>query len=149
MGVSFNVWLLILGPMVFGLAIKWPRKDNDIIYSSKVGIIRRFSAFIIDLYIAGIGILPIICLPSLLLEYMATGEWQWSFQRGFFRKTDIIGNIFFFVGIYGIYKYFNWHFKNHMQTIGQYLLRFTLIPTQNDLGYKGNARKIKIRQKED
>jgi len=109
--------------------MKWPRHQVTIIEDSRVGIFRRIAAFHADMFVCTIAMLPLVCMPNLFFEYIATGEWQWSFERAFFRRTDLVGIFVFFLSIYGMYYYFVWHFKNQKQTLGQHFLGFMLVPT--------------------
>ena len=126
--VSFSPSGLILLPVLFLIALKWPRHDVEILDESRVGIIRRYFAFNIDLCVGLIAILPFICMAGLILEFMVTGQWVWAFERDFFRWTDVINVAVFFMGCYGIYYYIKWHFENGRQTLGQHFLRFQLLP---------------------
>jgi len=126
--VSFNLWALIILPIVFVLLLRWPKLQVDIIEDSRVGIFRRIAAFYVDISVCTIGILPLVSMPPLFLEYLATGEWQWSFERDFVRRADLLNLTVFFIGLYGMFYYFSWHFKNGKQTLGQHFLGFKLVP---------------------
>jgi hypothetical protein len=127
--VSFDPLGLILLPALFLIGVNWPKRHGDTIETSRVGLLRRFAAFYIDLFIAMAGVLPIICMTALATEFYATGNWQWSYERDFFRPTDVIDIAAFLLGFAGIFYYFRWHFKKRVQTLGQHVLGFTLIAT--------------------
>jgi hypothetical protein len=65
-----------------------PRRHGSVIEESRVSLVRRFVAFQIDVAVAGVGVIPFVIPPVLVSEYLATGVWQWSFERKYFRPTD-------------------------------------------------------------
>ena len=129
MQVSTSLISLILFPTIFAFLFKWPKRHGDVIEESRVGLLRRAAAFNIDVFVGICGVGPIISIPPLVVEYFVTGNWQWSFEREFFRQTDLINVFFLLIGMYAIFYYFKWHFKNQKQTVGQHLLNFKLIPS--------------------
>ena len=134
MSVSFGLWALILFPVAFIILMKWPRRLPGIEYDdeSRVGLIRRYFTLSVDLFVGLIGVMPLVCMTDLFLEYLATGTWQWSFERDFFRTTDIIGILLILLGFYGIFYHIKRCFVQDQQTLGQYLLKVRLIPTTED-----------------
>ena len=126
--VHFSPYGLILFPLVFLLAWKWPRPSRIVNEDSRVGIIRRISALYIDMFVGMLGALPFICMSCLFVEFLVTGKWVWSFERDYFMWTDVICMIIFFAGFYGMYYYLKWHFRHGKPTLGQHLLKFRLIP---------------------
>jgi len=85
---------------------------------------RRVLAFLIDIYVAALGMLPLIALPILFIEFLSTGDWVWSFRRGYFRTSDIILFPLCVFGVVGMVYYWIWHSKNNRQTFAQRLLKF-------------------------
>lgn len=100
----------------------------QVIEGGRVGRRRRFFAVYIDCFVAMAGIMPLVILPMLVFEYLAVGEWVWSFSRDYGRATDLVMLPLVISGFYFIYFYFKWHFDRDKQTIGQYLLGMKLIP---------------------
>ncbi len=129
MFISSSLSSLIVLPAIFALTLKWPKSHGNIIHDSRVGLVRRSVAFTIDLTIAAIGVFPFSSMLGLFLEYLATGVWAWSFERDFFRASDLLAILGMLLAFYGIFYYFKWHFKNEKQTLGQHLLNFKLIPS--------------------
>ena len=126
--VSFAPYGLILFPILFLIALRWPRREIEVLENSRVGIIRRYFALNVDVFVGMLAVLPFICMLALFLEFFVTGQWVWSFERETFRSTDIVSVAGIFVGFYGIYYYIKWHFQHGKQTLGQYLLGFQLLP---------------------
>jgi len=127
---SINPVLLIILPFIFYILHKWPKSKVEIIETSRVGIFRRIAAFYIDMVVAIIGVFPLMCMPILILEYLETGKWVWTFQRDYFRLTDILSIVIMLGGFLGIAYYSRWHFINGKQTLGQHLLKFNLTPRE-------------------
>ncbi|MEM9496014.1 MAG: RDD family protein [Pseudomonadota bacterium] len=131
MSVSFDPWVLAFLPLAFVLIFGWEKRHGEVIEDSRVGIVRRFIAFIIDLLVATLGILPLISMPALILEFFSTGKWAWSYEREVFLSRDMFSILLFLMGTCLISYYFSWHLKNSKQTLGQHLLRFKLVPTND------------------
>jgi RDD family len=128
MNVSMSPWGLIILPVAFLLLLKWPKQHGTILEDTRVSLIRRVAAFYIDVSVAMIGVIPLTTMPILVVEYLTMGEWQWSFDRDFFRDTDWIFVVCLLASFYGIFYYFKWHFDKRKQTVGQHLLKFMLVP---------------------
>lgn len=123
---------LVLFPIVFVLLMRWPKRDGLIIEGGRVGVFERFGAFLTDLFVAMMPIAPIIVMADLIIEYFATGSWQWSYERDFSRSTDIISAGIMVMGFIAIFYYFKWHFERSKQTLGQHFFRFKLIATREN-----------------
>ena len=129
--VSGSLWAAILCLGVGLLLALWPKRHGGVISDSRVSLKRRFAAFVIDMYVATMVVISFPIFVSLTTEAIATGSWAWSFERDYYRRTDIIGTLAFFAAFAGIYFYFAWHFGQQRQTLGQHLLSFKLIPATN------------------
>lgn len=128
MSISFSWWALIIFPLAFYFLHRWPKKEVEVIEDSRVGVFRRLAAVYIDLAVAMIGILPIITLPGLFIEYLYTGEWAWVVKREP-KSRDMFHMAILLLGFLGIYAYARWHFKRSRQTLGQHFMGFKLIST--------------------
>ncbi len=133
--VSFSLGALILFPIVFYLLHKWPKPRVEIIETSRVGIFRRIAAVYVDMGVGVIGIIPLVCMPSLIIEYFETGHWAWSFERTNFRPSDILSTFFMLLGFFVIFYYSRWHFLRGKQTLGQHLLGFVLEPMEEKTNF--------------
>jgi len=81
----------VILPSLFIVLMKWPEgHGNSIIENSRVGILARLAAASVDAFVGLIGVLPFTCMTGLTIEFLVTGQWQWSFERNFVRPTDII-----------------------------------------------------------
>ena len=123
--VSFGLIPLMIFPILFYLSFRWPKPKEEVPDISQVGWVRRFPAFLIDANVAMFGVLPFTCMPILMLEYLATGHWVWSFDRDYFRTSDILSALITVLGIFGFVYYWIWHFKKKKQTFGQRILKFS------------------------
>lgn len=123
--ISFGIAPLTIFPAIFYLSFKWPSPKDSVGDISRIGAPKRIFAFFIDLHVAMPGMLPIVCMPTLFLEYLSTGVWVWSFERNFSRASDLISVPLIFFGVLGLGYYWSWHHKNKKQTFAQRLLRFT------------------------
>ena len=134
--VESNLVLLVIYPIIFCILHKWPRSRVAITKSSRVGFFRRTAAIYIDMCVAGFGIFPLVCMPALIIEYLATGNWAWGFQRDYLRQTDVFWLIPSpLIIFFGIYYYSKWHFVNDKQTLGQHFLKFKLMPMAKEAQY--------------
>ena len=86
-----------------------------------------------------IGILPLIFMHTLIIEYFETGQWVWNFDRDYFRLSDILEAVMLFLGFFGIFYYPRWHFVNDKQTLGQHLFKFKLIPMETNTSFAMRA----------
>lgn len=128
--VSANPWGFVILPILFVLAHRWPKHHGRVLEDSRVGIFRRLGAFYIDMSVSMFATLPVVLIVWLATEYVATGQWQWSYERDFFRWTDIIDISAMLLGFYGMFYYQKWHFYNNRQTLGQHIFKFKLLPLE-------------------
>ena len=126
-----SAWGLIALPMAFLLLLKWSKQHGTILENTRVSLVRRVAAFYIDVFVGIIGIMPLMAMPSLIAEFLATGEWHWSFERDYFTGRDWIFVITTLVSIFGIFYYFKWHLNKQKQTVGQHLMNFKLVPAND------------------
>jgi len=136
---SFNLAGLLILPVIFFFLHRWPKAKVEIIETSRVGIIRRIAAFYVDMVVGMIGVLPIICMTSLTIEYIETGQWAWSFSRDYFRPSDILGVAIFLLGFFGIFYYSKWHF------VRRPIWPWTIMKRKQDYWWD-KASKIKARK---
>ena len=130
LSVSSEPWVFILFPLGFAIALWWPKRHGTVIEESRVGLTRRFVAFCLDFFVIVVGVLPAVSLPTLVIEYIATGVWQWSFEREVFRPRDWVSLFIGLAACFGAFYYFKWHFDRGAQTIGQHLMKFKVLPTR-------------------
>lgn len=131
----FNLAALVILPVIFYFLHRWPKAKVEVIETSRVGIIRRIAALYVDMVVGIIGALPIICMTSLTIEYLETGQWAWSFERDYFRPSDVLGTAVFLLGFFGIFYYSKWHFVRGKQTLGQRWLKFKLLPMEEKTNF--------------
>lgn len=89
-----------------------------------VGLIRRFAAFLIDIYVAVLALGSIFALIPLWVEAMRTGHFEWRFERTYsvpsdsyvFPPLSVIGVLIFFF-------YFAYPLTIGKQSPGEYALR--------------------------
>lgn len=124
MQVSFGIIPLVVFPSLFYLSFKWPNPKDAVPDISQIGLVKRFLAFFIDMHVSMFGVLPAICMPILILEYMSTGQWVWSFERDYSRATDGVSFLIMMIGFFGFFFYWIWHSQNKKQTFGQRLFKF-------------------------
>lgn len=127
--VSSDPIAILIFPLIGLALLRWPQKSTQTIDELRVGLIRRYTALMVDLCIVMSLTLPPTNFLSLLLEYMHTGQWQWSFHRTEFRPTDTIHMTLIMSNFVAMFLYFSWHIRRNKQTVGQYWLGFRLIPT--------------------
>lgn len=130
MSVSSEPWAFILLPLGFAIALWWPKRHGTVIEGSRVGLTRRFVAFYLDFFVIVVGVLPAVSLPALVIEYIATGVWQWSFEREVFRPRDWVSLFIGLAACFGAFYYFKWHFDRGAQTLGRHLMKFKVLPTR-------------------
>ena len=131
MNISASLWGSITFPVIFLLLLIWRKQHGEILENSRVSLIRRVAAFSVDMFVAMIGVMPLVTMPALIVEYLSTGAWQWSFERDDFRDTDWVSVLCLLAGFYGIFYYFKWHFNRQKQTVGQHLMSFKLVPAND------------------
>ncbi|HAQ77573.1 MAG TPA: hypothetical protein DCR96_13880 [Hyphomonas sp.] len=131
LSVSSDPWGFILLPWGFAIALWWPKRHGTVIEESRVGLTRRFVAFYLDFFVIVMGVFPAVSLPALVMEYIATGAWQWSFEREVLMSRDWVSLVIGLASCFGGYYYFKWHFDRGAQTFGQHLLRFKVLPSRD------------------
>lgn len=137
MWTSAELWSLIVYPVVFVLLMKWPKTHGPIDDQSRVGLVERFAAFCVDANCALLAVAPFSFMPLILAEYVATGIWQWRFQRDFLRPTDALIFVVITMWVFVVFCYFKWHFKNQKQTLGQHLFKFKLVSMSEQTSLSG------------
>ena len=136
---SFNLAGLVIFPVIFYFLHRWPKAKVEVIETSRVGIIRRIAALYVDVFVGIIGILPIICMTSLTIEYLETSQWAWSFERDYYRPSDVLGTAVYLLGFFGGFYYSKWHFVRGKQTLGQHWLKFKLLPVEEKTNFPVRA----------
>jgi hypothetical protein len=117
--------LLSIGLGLF--LVFYRQQKNGLDQSKIVGVWRRFASFILDFMTVLMVITPLSALPILIAEGVYTGRFQWSFDRDFSRSTDTTylmpGLILAFIVLY---YYFYKHARLNRQTVGQYILGYSV-----------------------
>ena len=131
LAVSADLWAILLLPLLFAIALWWPKRHGAVVEDSRVGLTRLFMALHIDMFVILLGGLPAVFIPALVMEYIATGVWQWSFEREVFMPRDWVSLVIGLASCFGGYYYFKWHFDRGAQTFGQHLLRFKVLPSRD------------------
>lgn len=126
--VSAHPISIVLLPIIGIFFLKWPQKNVTPFEGKKVGVLRRFFGFFIDMTTVIMVILPVAVIFMLILEYIATGYWQWRFERESFRWWTDIPSLFAILCVFSsLFYYRRWHFNRSFQTIGQYLMGYKLV----------------------
>lgn len=118
---------LVLAVVLGGVILLFPRKRGAVIPEQSVGLLRRLAAFYLDFFLFMLVLTPLLAIPALLIEASATGEFKWEFVRDFSRPSDVwvLTPVVLFA-FYLLYSYFYWHAVKRRQTIGKYLLGYSL-----------------------
>lgn len=118
---------LVVAIVLAGFILLFPRKRGTVITEQTVGLLRRLAAFYLDFFLFMLVLAPLLATPALLIEASATGEFEWEFVRDFSRPSDgwVLTPVFLFA-FYLLYSYFYWHAAKQRQTIGKYLLGYSL-----------------------
>ena len=109
------------------LIMFFPRISGQDHPKKPVGHWRRFLAYNIDFFFIVMLCFPVLVLTNLTLEYFATGEWQWSYDRQETKPRDIVGFIQGIGVFYGLYYYFYKHAALNRPTAGQYIMGYRII----------------------
>ena len=118
----------VISALVFSLLIIFfPRIWGQDLPKKPVGLWRRFFAYSIDLFFIVMLCFPVLMMFTLTLEYFATGEWQWSYDRQEMKPRDIFGFIQGIGVFYGLYYYFYKHAALNRPTAGQYIMGYRII----------------------
>ena len=126
--VSQSPTALPAGIMIALAALFWPRKSSQNNSTRPVLILRRLGAFVLDFAIVFAALIPFLGLTMLYLEAQATGEFVWSFSRGFSRPSDwqiMVPGILLIQA--SVVAYFYLHNILNRQTAGKYILGYVLI----------------------
>jgi hypothetical protein len=127
-GNPFSLVLLIVASVVI---FSWPRAKLPVISGIPIGRFRRYVAATIDLLCVSYVYFSIIFSLTYLMEWIATGIWQWSWQREAFEFRDIISYLIFFAGFFGIYQYFWRHLVSGNPTVGQFVMGYRIIELEH------------------
>ena len=126
--VSQSPTALPAGVVIALAALFWPRKSSQNNSRRPVLILRRLGAFVLDFAIVLSALSPFLGLTMLYLEAQATGEFAWSFTRGFSRPSDWQ---VMFPGILliqaSVVTYFYLHNVLNRQTAGKLILGYALV----------------------
>ena len=131
---SYSLEVFLLSCFIIALIFLWPQAQLSTDMDSRVSLKRRFAAFVVDYHIILLCILTFASMLALYLQYRSTGKWLWSFPR----NNDIRDRFNFSISIImyiALYVYLSWSFHKGIQTIGQRLLRFSLLSTVDDARY--------------
>jgi len=128
MTVSFHPLGLLLPLIPIYIFYRFRPSRVTVDEDSKVGLFRRYIALGIDLNISMFALLPLCCMLSLGVEYLATGNWMWGFQREEIYLRDILHTCIILSTFFGIYFYIRWCFWRGVQTLGQAAMGFIVLP---------------------
>ena len=126
--VSQSPTALPAGIMIGLVALFWPRTSSQRNRRCPVLILRRLGAFILDFTIVLAALSPFLGLSMLYLEAQATGEFAWSFTRGFSRPSDsqvMLPGILLIQA--SVVAYFYLHNVLNRQTAGKLILGYALV----------------------
>lgn len=99
-GNPYSLALIIIAACII---FSWPRPQSLIVLGVPVGRFRRHVAATIDLLCLGFVLFAVDFTLAYLMEWIATGYWQWSWQRETYEPRDIIGILPIFLAFYGVY----------------------------------------------
>lgn len=126
--VSQSPTALPAGIMIALAALFWPRKSSQNTIRRPVLILRRLGAFVLDFAIVLAALSPFLGLTMLYLEAQATGEFAWSFTRGFSRPSDwqvMVPGILLIQA--SVVAYFYLHNVLNRQTAGKLIFGYALV----------------------
>ena len=118
-GMSILVWLLY-----------WIVLDGDEPFLAKkpAGVIRRFMAAFVDLFLAIFGLSGLSGIFPVLVEWRITGEFAWQIERDYARSSD---SILLWSGLplifAGLVLYFAYPMTRGRTTIGEYLWGYRVL----------------------
>lgn len=130
---SSSLVSIICGLILLVFVFKFPRtfsKTSEV----RAGVWRRFGAFFVDFLVVINALTPFMVIPALSAEFGYTGEFNWRFERDFARPTDnliILPTVFLMIGI--LLYYFYYFGIRYGQTVGQYILGYKVISTNEPL----------------
>lgn len=125
MKVSTSVASLAASFVLIAFMALFPQKTGTAAHAEPVKIWERAIAFHIDYAVALLAVLPVVKVPMLLAEAVATGALQWSFERNFLRPIDYASILLEgLLGLAFVFGYFYVHSVAGRRSIGQYLLGF-------------------------
>lgn len=113
-----------------GFVIWFPRLPREDYPERRVGIWNRFWACQIDFIVAICLLIGIYIILILIIEYLATGQWQWSYARDEMKVRDVFGEAGIFLLYFGLYYYFYKHAALGRATPGQYILGYRIVPAE-------------------
>jgi hypothetical protein len=122
-----NPYSLALTIIAACIIFSWPRPQLPIILRVPVGRFRRYVAATIDMISLCFVAFSLIFSLTYLMEWIATGYWQWSWQRETFEPRDIIGILSVFLAFYGVYQYFWRHLLSGKPTVGQFVMGYRIV----------------------
>jgi RDD family len=129
--VSSSTHPLLLVWAVMGILFYWflMRRELRAETGDAAGLLRRFFAFLIDLYFVTLISGGILALVPLLVEARRTGHFTWTFERGYSVASD--DYLFFPLSLIGViifFLYFAYPLLLGKQSVGDYLLRLRVTP---------------------
>ena len=129
--VSSSTHPLLLVWAVMGILFYWflMRRELRAETGDAAGLLRRFFAFLIDLYFVTLISGGILALVPLLVEARRTGHFAWTFGRGYSVASD--DYLFFPLSLIGViifFFYFAYPLLIGKQSVGDYLLRLRVTP---------------------
>ena len=126
---SASLISLVLGVITGLFALLCPRQEMVANPAKPVGIFQRFGAFLLDIMVVMAAFTPALTFPILYFEAQATGAFAWSFSRDFARATDVLALMpGILLAQISLVAYFYFHATKNRQTIGQYILGYSVLP---------------------
>ena len=118
---------LVAFPVIGAALLALPQRKRPVDGESRVGKLRRVTAFVTDMSVGIMITLPPIVLISLAVEWATTGAWAWSYERDFVRATDFVFVGLMMTSLVAVGFYFRRQFAAGLMTPGQRLMGFRLV----------------------
>ncbi len=121
-GVSFVSALLLIG-----FLWRYPQKTGHSAPHPPVGIVERSAAIVVDFFVVVFAVSPLLALPSLVAEWVVTGEFKWRFSRDAPLGRDVaLEMASAFAMQASLFFYLLLHAQAGRETVGQYIVGFRL-----------------------
>ena len=130
---SSSAFSIVSGLILAIFVFSFPRGNGSPTEAS-AGILRRFGAFIIDLFLLMTVLTPLVALPALLLEFAHTDSFHWSFQRNHTRVSDWLLGIPTTLLLFGGLLFYFYHFSaKEKSTLGQEIFGYKIVSTGDEM----------------
>jgi uncharacterized RDD family membrane protein YckC len=104
------------------------------------GLLRRFAAFWLDLFIAMMVVGPVAGILPALVEWRRSGVFEWSFERNTPMASDsFVAWAVFIAGILVLVFYFSWPVLRYRPSPGTCILGYQVIPEEGTSLSPGRA----------